>query len=177
MKQILTSIGLTLSVVGYSQVSIGKNSLTNSDVSLEFADTENRGLILPWVTSESDIVNGVDGTVIFDTSDSKVKVLNAGVWQTLIVDSPDLPTGIVDTSLQKTKDEIASAKVVIGQTIDPDVDGVLVLSDKNKAMILPKVASPHLNIINPAPGMIVYDTAAHQVAVFNGQAWSFWAGL
>ena len=34
----------------------------------------------------------------------------------------------------------------------------MVLADTNKAMVLPKVASPHLNIVNPAPGMMVYDT-------------------
>ncbi|WP_279195775.1 hypothetical protein [Chryseobacterium indoltheticum] len=52
--------------------------------------------------------------------------------------------------------------------------GILVLEDTNKAMILPRVASPHLNIINPAPGMMVYDTTAKQLAVFNGTVWSFW---
>ncbi|WP_435524785.1 hypothetical protein [Chryseobacterium indoltheticum] len=39
------------------------------------------------------------------------------------------------------------------------------MEDTDKAMILPKVASPHLNIINPAPGMMVYDTTAKQLAV------------
>jgi hypothetical protein len=54
------------------------------------------------------------------------------------------------------------------------VSGILVLEDANKAMILPKVASPHLNIISPAAGMMVYDTQKKQLAVFNGTVWSFW---
>ncbi len=54
-------------------------------------------------------------------------------------------------------------------------EGATIIEKKsNKAMILPKVASPHLNIKNPAPGMIVYDTDARQLAVFNGTVWSFW---
>lgn len=52
--------------------------------------------------------------------------------------------------------------------------GILILSDADKAMILPKVASPHLNIINPAAGMMVYDTVNRQLAVYNGTVWSFW---
>jgi len=40
--------------------------------------------------------------------------------------------------------------------------------------VLPKMASPHLNIINPAPGMIVYDTTAKLMTVFNGSVWTFW---
>ena len=60
---------------------------------------------------------------------------------------------------------------------DPATDttpGILVLADTNKAMVLPKVASPHLNIVNPSPGMMVYDTTSKQLAVFNGTVWSFW---
>ncbi|MFN8364299.1 MAG: hypothetical protein U0T78_03115 [Cloacibacterium normanense] len=59
---------------------------------------------------------------------------------------------------------------------DPSTDttlGILVLADTNKAMVLPKAASPHLNIVNPS-GMIVYDTTKKQLAVFNGTVWSFW---
>ena len=52
--------------------------------------------------------------------------------------------------------------------------GILVLADTDKAMVLPKVASPHLNIVNPAAGMMVYDTTSKQLAVFNGTVWSFW---
>ena len=52
--------------------------------------------------------------------------------------------------------------------------GILVLTDTNKAMILPKVASPHLNIINPSAGMMAYDTVKRQLAVFNGTVWSFY---
>ena len=51
---------------------------------------------------------------------------------------------------------------------------ILVLEDANKAMVLPTVPNPHVNIVNPEPGMMVYDTTAKQLAVFNGTVWSFW---
>ena len=47
-------------------------------------------------------------------------------------------------------------------------------ASSTNSMILPKVASPHLNIIKPAAGMIVYDSVSRQLAVYNGKVWSFW---
>ena len=100
-----------------------------------------------------------------------MKYLKSGSWFDLSIDN----TGIVDTSLQDSKTEVSTAKTVIGTNAPTDTTpGILVLSDTNKAMILPKVDSPHLNIINPASGMIVYDTKTKQLAIFNGNVWSFW---
>ncbi|MFC7346078.1 hypothetical protein ACFQO9_05010 [Chryseobacterium zhengzhouense] len=93
------------------------------------------------------------------------------MWADLSVDT----TGTADILLQTTKTESGTAKAAIGATGATDTTaGVLVLSDTNKAMILPQVASPHLNIVNPAPGMMAYDTVKKQLAVYNGSVWSFW---
>ncbi|WP_228446362.1 hypothetical protein [Chryseobacterium sp. 18068] len=148
-----------------AQIAIGKIPTPNTSVSLEFGN-ENRGMVLPWVENNSGISQ--NGTMIYDATDKKVKYLKGGSWFDLSVDA----TGTVDLSIQTTKSEKTEAKVSIGQP--SSVDGILVLEDTNKAMVLPKVASPHLNIINPAPGMMVYDTTAKQLAVFNGTVWSFW---
>lgn len=169
-KHIIISL-LFLFSMTKAQVVIGNNSsnVTNNSVSLEFNNVENRGLILPYVEDKSSITE--NGTIIFDVVDKKVKYLKNGSWFDLSVDA----TGVVDVSLQSTKTERATAKVVIGANGASDnTDGILVLSDDDKAMILPKVASPHLNIINPSSGMMVYDTTARQLAVFNGSVWSFW---
>ena len=160
---------LTLSST-YGQVAIGKSSISSKSVSLEFG-SENRGLILPWVTSSTAVTDAVDGTLIFDSADKKVKYRKNGTWFDLSAGT----TGVVDTSLQNDLKESASAGTAIGKTAATNkTPGILVLTDNDKAMILPKVASPHLNIINPAAGMIVYDTDHRQVAVFNGNVWSFW---
>ncbi|WP_345207058.1 hypothetical protein, partial [Chryseobacterium ginsengisoli] len=153
-----------------AQVGISKPNVTNGSVSLEFADTENKGLILPYVIDKSGITE--NGTVIYDTTDHKVKYLKDNAWFDLSVDT----TGAADLSIQgNDKTEQPGAKVSIYTTGNTDATaGILVLGDTNKAMVLPKVASPHLNIINPSAGMMVYDTTKRQLAVYNGTVWSFW---
>ncbi|RMZ58452.1 hypothetical protein D1632_12590 [Chryseobacterium nematophagum] len=152
-----------------SQIAIGKQNVSNSSTSIEFADTENRGMILPYVEDKSGITE--NGTMIFDTTDNKVKYLKNNIWFDLSVDT----TGASDLTIQTSKTENTSAKTVIGSNGASDTtNGILVLSDTDKAMILPKVASPHLNIINPAAGMMVYDTTSRQLTVYNGTVWSFW---
>jgi hypothetical protein len=161
-----------------AQVAVGKSSITtlsdnitpNPSISLEFGIGD-RGIILPWVSSAAAVSGAVDGTFIFDTADKKVKYRKNGTWFDLTVDA----TGTVDTSLQSSLTEQPNAKVIIGSNPNADTTpGILVLSDTNKAMVLPKLASPHLNIISPAPGMMVYDTTKRQIALFNGSVWSFW---
>ncbi|WP_295210988.1 hypothetical protein [uncultured Chryseobacterium sp.] len=173
MKKAINIFSLLLFTSGFSQVAIGKTSVSNASVSLEFG-SGNRGIILPWVTSAASVIGAVDGTLIYDIADKKVKYLKSGSWSDLTVDA----TGVVDTVLQASKVELPGAKMVIGTGGASDTTpGILVLKDTNKAMVLPKVASPHLNIINPSAGMMVYDTVKHQLAVFNGTVWSFWKPL
>ncbi|WP_223558858.1 hypothetical protein [Chryseobacterium lathyri] len=170
MKKIFISILAVISTCVSSQVAIGKSSVTNSSVSLEFG-TENRGLLLPWVTSAAGVAGAVDGTMIYDITDKKIKYRKNGNWFDLSIDT----TGTVNTTLQDPLVEKSSAKTGIGTNAATDTTpGVLVLTDINKAMILPKVDSPHANIISPSAGMIVYDNIKHQLAVFNGTVWSFW---
>ncbi|CAA7387588.1 hypothetical protein [Chryseobacterium fistulae] len=169
-KRTITLIAaLFATVLVKSQVAVGKQSVSNSSISMEFADTENRGMILPYVEDKSGITE--NGTIIFDTTDHKVKYLKNNVWFDLSVDT----TGAADLAIQTSKTENTGAKTVIGSNGASDTtNGILVLSDTNKAMVLPKVASPQLNIINPAAGMMVYDTTSRQLAVYNGTVWSFW---
>ncbi len=167
---LVTSIGVK------SQITIGKQTVSNNSVSLEFGGTENRGLILPYITDKTAI--NLEGSVIYDTTDHKVKYLrDGGVWVNISEDDGTVATiGKADLSIQGVaKTEMSTAKIAVGTDANNDsTNGILVLTDKDKAMILPKVASPHINIINPAPGMMVYDTTSKQLAVFNGTAWSFW---
>jgi hypothetical protein len=160
-----------------AQVAVGKGLVQNSSISLEFGN-ENRGMILPWVTNTGAVSGAVEGTVVYDLSDHKVKTKNASGWKDLSIDTtgttidPQNSTVDLATIQNNVTTENTDAAVRIGTpTATP---GILVLEDTNKAMILPRVASPHLNIINPAPGMMFYDTNAKQLAVFNGTVWSFW---
>lgn len=167
MKKTIILIGLIASATAYSQIAIGKTILESASSSLEFGN-ENRGMILPWVTNASSLQNTVNGTLVFDLSDKKVKSFQNNTWVDLSVNT----LGIADSSLQDDLNDNSSAKTSIGTPTA--TAGILVLEDNNKAMILPKVASPHLNIISPDAGMMVYDTVKKQLAVFNGSVWTFW---
>ncbi|NMR35507.1 hypothetical protein HIO71_15115 [Chryseobacterium aquaticum] len=175
MKNIFTILFALLSVSVFSQVAIGKASVASPSVSLDFG-TGNRGMVLPWVTSTAAVTGVVNGTMVYDLTDKKVKVKYNAAWKDLSVNTQgttvDPLTSVDGVLVQNSATENTLAKSAIGTlTATP---GLLVLEDTTKAMVLPKVASPHLNIINPAPGMIVYDTFNKQLAVFNGSVWSFW---
>lgn len=158
-----------------AQVAIGKTTLSSPAVSLEFG-TANRGIILPWVTSAASVAGAVNGTMIYDLADKKMKIKYASAWKDLSVDAAgttvDPLTGVDGTLIQNSAVEDANAKMAIGTL--SSTPGILVLEASDKAMVLPKVASPHINIINPSPGMMVYDTVNKQLAVFNGKVWTFW---
>jgi len=188
IKNIFLAGALSTSALGFSQVAIGKANIStlsdnvtpNPSISLEFGNG-NRGIILPWVENAAAVVTAgvVDGTIIYDRDDKKVKYRRNGTWFDLSVNTEgtmvDPVSGVNGETLQTSATEKASAKAAIGTNGATDsTPGILVLTDTTKAMVLPKVASPHLNIINPAAGMMVYDTTAKQLAVFNGTVWSFW---
>ncbi|PIF47561.1 hypothetical protein CLU96_4619 [Chryseobacterium sp. 52] len=175
MKKVIFICFVLFSLSISAQVAIGKTSVASLSVSLDFG-AGNRGMILPWVTNTAAVTGVVNGTMVYDLSDKKVKIKYAAAWKDLSIDATgttvDPLTSVDGAVIQNAAPETSSAKVTIGTpTATP---GVLVLEDTNKAMVLPKVASPHLNIINPAPGMMVYDTTTKLLAVFNGSVWTFW---
>ncbi len=175
MKNIIISMFTLFTTCAFAQVAIGKASVSSPSVSLEFG-TGNKGILLPWVTGVSTVTGAVNGTLVYNTTDKKVYVKYASGWKDLSVDATGTtidPINNVDgLTLQNSLDDLDTAKVSIGTPTS--TPGILVLEDTNKAMVLPQVASPHLTIINPAPGMMVYDTVKNQLAVFNGKVWSFW---
>jgi hypothetical protein len=175
MKNIFIISFTIFSGIIYAQVAIGKTTLSSPAVSLEFG-TANRGIVLPWVTSAASVTGAVNGTMIYDLADKKVKIKYASAWRDLSVDTNgttvDPLTSVDGTLIQNPVTENTNAKMAIGPL--SSTPGILVLEATDKAMVLPKVASPHLNIINPSPGMMVYDTVGKQLAVFNGKVWSFW---
>lgn len=200
----LLSSAITLAQVAIGKSEVSKiqpaNTTTNPSISLEFYDNADniKGLVLPWastVNNQPVAYNNiteagyrgmqgtvVDGTIILDLSDKMVKYRRNGAWSSLTGALPLLvgattynTFNAIDSSLQDNKKESATAKAAIGIIGATDTTaGILVLTDTDKAMVLPKVASPHLNIKNPTPGIMAYDTTKKQLAVYNGTVWSFW---
>jgi hypothetical protein len=50
-------------------------------------------------------------------------------------------------------------------------DGVFIIEDTNKAMVLPVIPSGSLKIKNPTIGLIYYDSFVKALMVYNGNSW------
>ena len=85
MKNALIIFCFVFSIFSSAQVAIGKAEITklsdnttpNPGISLEFG-TGNKGIVLPWVTSAAAVTGAVDGTVMYDLSDYKIKYKKPG---------------------------------------------------------------------------------------------------
>lgn len=146
-----------------AQVAIGKESVTNSSVLLEFGD-EAKGIILPAVDASS---GAVDGTFILDNTSQSVRVMEGGSWTELTAPGEASSNPIVNSG-----SDVGEGVVIGAETSTKP--GVLVLESTTMALVLPKVADPHLNVLSPVAGTIVYDTESSMLAVYDGQNWSFW---
>ncbi|KAA0127247.1 hypothetical protein FY557_13835 [Chryseobacterium sp. SN22] len=146
-----------------AQVAIGKQALTNSSVLLEF-NNEAKGIILPSVASAP---GAAGGTFVFNTADRSVQVFQNTGW-TLLTDSSQ---GVVHSYTNSGTE--TGAGTIIGATSSAK-PGVLVMESATKAMVLPKVANPHLNIRGAIAGTMVYDTVSSALAVYDGAQWSYW---
>ncbi|SMC33891.1 hypothetical protein [Moheibacter sediminis] len=168
MKRIIfSSILIASNLCLNAQLLIGKETLNGASTLLDFGDAPDntRGIILPAVTSTDD-VSPANGNFVFDTHDNVVKVYENGLWKNL---SEDGGTGNVISNPSADTGE----GVIIGDVVS-SVDGILVLESPNMAMILPKVAEPHLHVKSPYPGMMCYDTTNKALAVFDGSKWYYW---
>ncbi len=143
-----------------------------TSVLMEFPNTGNRGLILPYVTNKTAITT--PGSIILDASTptaAKVKYYNGTTWVDLSVQPTDVSSYL---TIQPLARENTNAKVIIGSETS-SADGILVLESATKAMVLP-MATSYQNIVNPAPGTMVLltDATIKILAVYNGTQWSFW---
>lgn len=151
----------------FAQVIIDGETLSSPSVSLDFG-TSHEGMVLPWISDINTMNQPVAGTMILNVADKKVQVKLNNMWLDL---SPKGSTPINDY-IQENLPE-SNYKTVIGAE-NSSVNGVLILEENNKAMRLPQATNPHIDIKNPAPGLIVYDSKKKMLCVFNGSTWSFW---
>jgi len=167
VKKISITLILMIFNVFYAQVAIGKDTIDGRSTILDFnnTSTNTKGLILP-ATQGLPSDSPANGTFVFDTSDDTVKMYENNTWKALS------DVGNSSSVIPNGSDETGNG-VVIGSK-EGSADGVLVLESPDKAMILPKISSPHINVKNPYPGMICYDTASKTFAVFDGTVWNYW---
>jgi len=176
MKKGLNILIFMFSQIGFSQVIIGNNMGTATDktsVLLAFSNTENKGIILPYITDKTGL--NTPGSLILNATTptaAKVEYYNGTTWVDLSIQTANVSSYL---GIQPTAKENTNAKVVIGANTSA-ADGILVLESNTKAMVLPTVSS-YKNIINPAPGMMVLvnDGGIKTLAFYNGNQWSFWS--
>lgn len=167
MKKIITAIGIATvflsSGIIKAQVAIGKESLTNGSVLLEFGP-EPKGIILP---STASVPGAVGGTFVFNTLSKSLQVMEGTTWTHLTDDSQGIPHAYSNTGPDVGNGVIIGSKT----SLKP---GILVLESTSKAMVLPKTANPHLSMKGAIAGTMVYDTTADMLAVYDGANWSYW---
>lgn len=154
-----------------AQISIGKDSVTNESVLLEFGPG-NKGIILPSVESATDAAGG---TLLFNTQNKAVMVWeekdnSEGKWTNL----SDENAGIPHTYSNNGSDVIPNPAGAIMGAKSTTKPGVLVLESTTKALVLPQVADPNLTMLSTVAGTIVYDTASKMLAVYDGANWNYW---
>ncbi|MGM5630443.1 hypothetical protein O2K51_06025 [Apibacter raozihei] len=164
MKNILL-IMLSYMVVNsiQAQVAIGKNTVDGAGI-LDFASGTTNGIILPIVQTISD--STVNGTLLMSKLDKKLKVKQNDRWMDLS------DPGSIDNVVFSSSSD--NGKGIIIGALSSSAEGILVLESTDKALILPKVQDPHLNVKSPYPGMICYDTASKTIALFDGLKWNYW---
>lgn len=115
MKNIFTTLSIVcFSVLGYSQVIIGDAVGTATDktsVLLEFANTGNKGIVLPYVKTLP--ASPTPGTLVLDASSptsARVKYYN-GSWIDLSGQNADISSALIN---QPIITEDAAAKAIIG---------------------------------------------------------------
>lgn len=190
MNKILLIITISILNLANGQVIIGSKSIatnpniTNTSVLLEFGDTDDKGIILPYVeTVPSGTNDAKGGTIIFDisaTTEYKIKVKNENSgWTDLSVQSGynTIIENLVKIPQASPLVDKAGAKVIMGNSATT-IDGILVLNDSSKALVLP-IVTDFKRIKNPSPGMMAFlkhatDSSKYRLIVFNGQRWAFW---
>lgn len=167
---ILTSISVK------AQVAIGKTSVVNSSAILDFDNSDNnkKGIILSAVDNVNSALSTVstahnNGTFLFDKSDNKLKMYENNVWVSL----SDMTGNSSSIAANATAESSSNQGAIIGSDTS-SAKGVLVLESPDKAMVLPWIQHPHLNVKNPYPGMMCYDTASRTLAVYDGSVWNYW---
>lgn len=169
---------MLMSSLTFSQIIIGDEigtAVDKTSVLLEFAENQNRGIILPYVRTLP--TNSAEGTILLDATDASqasVRYFDGTNWVDLSNEDIADVRSHLEIQPRNVIEHESSKKVIIGSDTSA-VDGILVLESQDKAMVLPMVEDTD-NIPNPAPGMMVYvnKDGRKRLAVFNGNAWTYW---
>ena len=174
MKKIaITTVLLIFNITAFGQQSYAVIGGATSKVIpdgggiVDFSETTTKGIVLPQLLNTGNVIT--PGTLFYDTVLKKVMYRdNTQIRDLSIKTGTYTPVANYNTLIT------ASDKVSVIGTQTSNAVGVLILESNDKALILPKMASPHLKIVAPEAGTICYDTDKNLFCVFNGSEWTFW---
>lgn len=162
MKRIILILTIAFSYGVKAQIAIGKTTTTNASCLLEFG-AEARGIRLP-IVSDASALTVSPGTIVFDATTGSFRY-NQGTWSTAT------SGGITGGAPLGTD---SGNGVIIGSSTTTKVGGVLILEATDKALVLPTINNAELRILTPTKGLMAWDSAKKQVAVYNGAKWCFY---
>ena len=167
IKKTLTvlALGIGFALDVSAQTAIEKNTVSSTSVLLDFAAGTTKGIILPAV--ETLPTTPANGTFLFDKTAQILKMYQNGAWVNLSGVGENISVVPYSGATDNGKQTVIGAR-------STSADGVVVLESTDKALTLPKIASPHVNVKSPYPGMMCYDTDRKALAVFDGKVWNFW---
>lgn len=167
-KQTYSILFLFLTLIVKAQIGINTEMPRSAAAILDFKQDPNNttGMVLPIVDNTA--TNMVAGTLLLDKSDKRIKYKTRDEWVSLSYVEGNLDKHIPNLS-PDTKQS-----TYIGDAPNLAVQGVLVLESTNKAMILPHVKDPIINVKNPYPGMICYDPTTKALFLYDGRYWNIW---
>ncbi|NML59385.1 hypothetical protein [Chryseobacterium cheonjiense] len=162
MKNIIILATLALAGWFHAQVAIGKTTLTNSSVALEFG-TDVRGIRLPVVTDVS-AMTGTNGSMVFDAATGSFRFYANNVWSTATAggQTGGAPTG-ADTG----------NGVIIGAN-SSSATGALIIESSDKALVLPRAVLIDQRTITGVKGLAMWDSAMKAVVVYDGAKWNYY---
>lgn len=163
MKKIFLLIVLCVGTQVMAQIAIGKSTVTNSSCLLEFGN-EARGIRLPLVTDASAMTTS-EGSLVFDTATGSFRYYDGILW------SDVTPGGTLGGAPSGSD---SGSGVIMGSNTTSASGGALFLEATNKALVLPIINNVELRILTPSVGLIAWDTAKKQVAVYNGVKWCYY---
>lgn len=163
MKTLNILFFFIMSVSVSAQMAIGKESVSGSGI-LDFGTGLNKGIILPAVTTMP--ASPTNGTFVLDKNDRKIKMLENEIWVEMT------NSGNTDSLVANSGTENGRGVIVGADT--SAATGVLIMESANRALILPNISDPELNVKSPYPGMMCYDTVSKSIAIFDGTVWNYW---
>lgn len=147
-----------------AQVGVETTTVRGSGI-LDFATGTTKGIILPNVINNTTMTNVTPGTIVYDLITARIKYYD-GAWKDLTYQNGTAPNVLAGN------DVATKAGVIVGDPAST-AEGVLVLESPNKALILPQINNPVLNVKSPVAGMICYDPTTKLMCIFNGKDWYF----